>query len=610
MRKNAFALFLLLAPCLAMAQAIGGPSPMALHVPDSIGYVVGNHVYVNQPDHLDLLIEANRLDTATALAVHGPVSGEDLRYLRLLCGGEYISRAMRVVLEGTDTTLNSIDLSDARFSATHKNGYCIDGGADSFRYYRWKKYIQADADSLFPPHAFYECRALRKIQLPSGIKELSDYSFEGTAIDSLVVPEGVHTLNYCINYCPRLKYVCLPSTLKNVHNPFWGDENVEEIVCRAETPPAFEPDGGEDFVSGGLSFHDHCKLVVPQGCAALYREADVWKLFTNIVEEGAGQEETMSPESPDAHAPTNPAPGVKSVPSLGEDPSTWEGWEKDIRSVAPDCLDVILPALGLDTLQYMNISASLSGEDVRLLRIKAGGYYKSYKPDALQDTTLHVLDLSRSDFAPGYGAYLVPTYGDASDPLKLYIGERDVLARYMFRDCRSLRRLVLPACLRRVDHGSLQNLTGIDSLAIPDSVEAMADALMGCSRLRWLSLPASLQRFGCHNFDSCAALRTVVCAAAMPPAVTGGGFDAVVRTCTLVVPPGTRDVYAHAPGWQDFLHITEQDLTAIAAPQTGMGDGADTEWYTLGGYRVSHPHRGSVTIVKTGRETRKVLQGR
>ena len=55
--------------------------------------------------------------------------------------------------------------------------------------------------------------------------------------------------------------------------------SLANIYMRAQTPPTLVYEGGFSD-----STFTTCKLHVPKGCLQAYREADVWKKFSTIIE--------------------------------------------------------------------------------------------------------------------------------------------------------------------------------------------------------------------------------------------------------------------------------------------------------------------------------------
>ena len=94
---------------------------------------------------------------------------------------------------------------------------------------------------------FENCQNLTRVRWSAGLKEIIGKSFDGTALETLVLPEGVEMLENAFGNCTRLKSVSLPSTLTKIGNssgvpPFSGCHSLESIEIAA---------GNEVYASDG-----------------------------------------------------------------------------------------------------------------------------------------------------------------------------------------------------------------------------------------------------------------------------------------------------------------------------------------------------------------------
>lgn len=65
-------------------------------------------------------------------------------------------------------------------------------------------------------------------------------------------------------------------------------------------------------------------------------------------------------------------------------------------------------------------------------------------------------------------------------------------------------------------------------------------------------LPANLNGVDDSAFNNCPSLSEIVCYSTLPPDANSGSFGDIPRTALLRVPSESRNLYASAPGWQDF----------------------------------------------------------
>ena len=149
--------------------------------------------------------------------------------------------------------------------------------------YKGKKY----AVTSIGEYAFFHCPLLMSVTLPSSIVTIEDGAFNSCpALKSIEIPEGVKEVGAAFNLCVNLKSIVLPSTVTKVHL-FIIDtsNNVEEIVCKAPTPPKFFMDEqGVSILndSRNNNLFGKCVLKVPKRSIRAYQLADGWREFSSI----------------------------------------------------------------------------------------------------------------------------------------------------------------------------------------------------------------------------------------------------------------------------------------------------------------------------------------
>ncbi len=113
-------------------------------------------------------------------------------------------------------------------------------------------------------------------------------------------------------------------------------------------------------------------------------------------------------------------------------------------------------------------------------------------------------------------------------------------------------------------------LTG--DLVIPDTVvynstnyatkEITPYAFYAHSGLNSIVIPATVESVGNHAFQGASALKQVTCKALVPPTMPDDAFTTYTTT-TLMVPTGTKALYAAAEGWRNFTNIVEDPTTSV-----------------------------------------------
>ena len=96
-------------------------------------------------------------------------------------------------------------------------------------------------------------------------------------------------------------------------------------------------------------------------------------------------------------------------------------------------------------------------------------------------------------------------------------------------------------------------------------------------------------------FYKCSALHTIYAFNPEPLSLSGLIFDtAIYAICDLYVPEGSRDAYAAANIWKEFVNIHEFDPTGIESVTANdkIAAGKSQHIYDLNGRRLTAPKAG------------------
>ena len=127
--------------------------------------------------------------------------------------------------------------------------------------------------------AFWECTGLTSVTIPNSVTSIGSGAFSYcTGLTSVTIPNSVTSIGgYAFSYCSRLTSVTIPNSVTSIgEGAFAGCTGLTSITCEVATPPTL---GSEVFSSVDKSI----PLYVPAGSIDLYKAAEQWKDFTNIL---------------------------------------------------------------------------------------------------------------------------------------------------------------------------------------------------------------------------------------------------------------------------------------------------------------------------------------
>lgn len=140
-----------------------------------------------------------------------------------------------------------------------------------FRYFTGLYSIESEA--------FEKCSKLKTIILPNNIKSIGHQAFKESAINNLLIPEGVETIVYeAFEACQGLVSVSLPNSITYIGvNAFYENTSLAYVKSEIKTP--FEMNWAV-FVN----LPDNAELHVPYGTKNLYETTSGWNVFGKIIE--------------------------------------------------------------------------------------------------------------------------------------------------------------------------------------------------------------------------------------------------------------------------------------------------------------------------------------
>ncbi len=205
-----------------------------------------------------------------------------------------------------------------------------------------------------------------------------------------------------------------------------------------------------------------------------------------------------------------------------------------------------------DTSQVKDLvlSGEINGADVTFLRSICGC---EGSKDCLHPPVLESLDLSGVRIVPG---------GFAEDARA--VTESDEIGGYMFSKAQTLKTIVLPKGLRRVDGKAFFGARQLVEVRAADQLAEIGDmAFMNCVSLESLSLGASPLRIGRFAFGGCRRLNRIFLSAETPPELDSTSFSGVSASgCQVLVAVSALDAYRDDSAWRAFDLVTKDKVDA------------------------------------------------
>ena len=150
---------------------------------------------------------------------------------------------------------------------------------------KYIKNLYCEYNGNIESNSFYGCTGLESIVLNNN-GDIEQEAFKGFAsITSVECNNNGVVGDYAFMGCSNLKTLSIGSQVSAIgKEAFSGCTSLTQIVSNVVTPPA----------CGELAFHEiniwSCTLTVPKGSLTAYREADQWKEFFFIEEDGSDVE--------------------------------------------------------------------------------------------------------------------------------------------------------------------------------------------------------------------------------------------------------------------------------------------------------------------------------
>ena len=147
-----------------------------------------------------------------------------------------------------------------------------------------------------PSEVLYDCENLEEVVMPQKSIAIEESAFHlCVSLQNLTIPQGVRRIgNLALADC-KIEKLILPETIEEIGASSCYMGNLKSIYCKAITPPRciFQSIYDKNVENSPFDYYFRYQfkfvpydipVYVPVGSAELYRKAEGWNRFTNIVE--------------------------------------------------------------------------------------------------------------------------------------------------------------------------------------------------------------------------------------------------------------------------------------------------------------------------------------
>ncbi|MDR1030087.1 MAG: leucine-rich repeat protein [Treponema sp.] len=354
--------------------------------------------------------------------------------------------------------------------------------------------------------AFYDCRDLRSITIPSSVTSIGERAFRGcSGLNSITVPSSVTSIGgSAFSGCSGLRSIAIPSSVTSIGDgAFYGCWNLSSIMVDALNT--------RYSAANGVLFNKDNKTLVCYPKGKVYTSYTIPSSVTSI---GDGAFDNCW----NLRSITIPS----SVTSIGE--RAFSGCS-GLRSITiPSSVTSIgeRAFYGCSNLSSIAIPSSVTS-------IGAWAFYGCSGLSSISIPS-SVTSIGGSAFhgCSGLSSITVDTLNTRYSATDGVLFSKDNKTLVCYPKGKVYTSYTIPSSVTSIGAYAFYGCSGLSSITIPNSVTSIGyDAFHNCSGLRSITIPSSVTSIGREAFRGCNGLRSIT----IPSSVTSIGNGAF-RDCS------------------------------------------------------------------------------
>ena len=386
--------------------------------------------------------------------------------------------------------------------------------------------------------AFYQCNNLPIID---NVQYADNYlvGVKDDGLSTYIIQEGTKWIgSAAFSNCYNLTTIDIPSSVKYIEEvSFYGCYNLSSV-----TNHAFIPQETND-VFNHETYIQECSLYVPANSINLYKEAEGWKEFKEILPI-PGTEPCITASGTCGAQGDNltwelSCDGVITIGGTGEMANWDEGsmpWylnKTDIKSVViEDGVTSVGSYAFANSSNITSIEIPNSVENI--------GSYAFFDCSSLSSLTI-------PDDVSSIGYYICSGCVGLTQPV--FNATIFVYMPITFEGA-----YTIPEGITTIAAGAFYGCTSLSSIDLSNRVSYIGDdAFQNCTGLTTVIMGTYMVNICNDVFNNCSALNSITCAAKNPPyVISSNSFLNVTKTIPVYVPYNSFEDYKTAKVWKDF----------------------------------------------------------